>query len=273
MKQIFIAATALTLFAAPAHAQLLGGGGGLGGAVGGSIGGAGSIGSVGSLPSDAVRGTISSSADVRGSGQVDRRSGRVDAGGQSSGSLSGGITGALGTPATSASGTSSATGSGSVGGSASAELIGTDVVRSTAGAVAGRVRGSGETAVQRGQAVATNALGTTSSVAGIAQGAASGAASFSSSSLAAAGSLAAQAQNAFAVNRGTAIFDAAGERIGRVRQVVADTRGQVEQLLVSVGGERALLPAGNFRVTGDALVSAMSEAQIERLAEQQEEAR
>lgn len=55
--------------------------------------------------------------------------------------------------------------------------------------------------------------------------------------------------------------------------MVADARGRVQQLLVKVDGERALLPAGAFQVNGEALVSAMSEGQIKQIANQQEGAR
>ena len=57
MKTILISSAALLLAAAPAHAQLLGGG--LGGAVGGAVGGAGSIGgTLGGIgnPADTLRG-------------------------------------------------------------------------------------------------------------------------------------------------------------------------------------------------------------------------
>jgi hypothetical protein len=96
--------------------------------------------------------------------------------------------------------------------------------------------------------------------------------SLTSGVLAASGSLAAQGQGTFAVEKGTPIFDASGDKIGSVRGMVADARGRVEQLLVKVDGERALLPAGAFQVSGEALISAMSEGQIKQIANQQEDA-
>jgi hypothetical protein len=111
------------------------------------------------------------------------------------------------------------------------------------------------------------------SIQGSAAGSASGVSSLTAGLLAASGSLAAQGQGAFAVEKGTPIFDASGEKIGSVRSVVADARGRVQQLLVKVDGERALLPAGAFQVSGEALVSAMSEGQIKQIANQQEGAR
>ena len=62
MKSLFIASTALMLFASPASAQLLGGGGG-GGAFGGGLGGAlgNPMGSLGSTTSGAFDGAASAS--------------------------------------------------------------------------------------------------------------------------------------------------------------------------------------------------------------------
>ena len=111
------------------------------------------------------------------------------------------------------------------------------------------------------------------SLQGSAAGSASGASLLTSGLLAASGSLAAQGQGSFAVDKGTPIFDASGDKIGSVRGVVADARGQIQQLLVKVDGERALLPAGNFQVSGEALISAMGESQIKRMANQQDNAR
>ncbi|QYU70756.1 hypothetical protein J4558_11850 [Leptolyngbya sp. 15MV] len=84
MKKLLLAASALTLFAVPAQAQLLGGG--LGGGLGGTLGGS-ATGTVGGTL-DSVRGTTDSvrsstrgstrgDARTRGSQNVDRRSGSV----------------------------------------------------------------------------------------------------------------------------------------------------------------------------------------------------
>lgn len=50
-----------------------------------------------------------------------------------------------------------------------------------------------------------------------------------------------------------------GDRLGKVRGVIADSRGQVQALLVKVDGKMATLPAANFSGRGNALVSAMGE--------------
>jgi hypothetical protein len=111
------------------------------------------------------------------------------------------------------------------------------------------------------------------SIQGSAAGSSAGASSLTSGVLAASGSLAAQGQGAFAVEKGTPILDASGDKIGSVRSVVADARGHVQQLLVKVDGERALLPGGVFQVSGEALISSMGEGQIKQIANQQEDAR
>lgn len=268
MKRILIAATALTLIAAPAQAQLLGGGGlggSLGGAVGGTLGGTGSIGSAGDSIGSATRGTLDATGTARGSARADRRSGRVDARGNGSGTAKGNVASVLDTQTRSIGADGSAGGTASGGGSASAQLIGTDAVRSTAGEVAGQARGT-----------AQGLVGAANGAAGTAQGSASGAlagsGSYSSSPLAAAGSLAAQGQGAFAVERGTPIFAADGDRIGRVRQVVSDARGNVRQLLVRVDGAEAMIPANYFQASAGGLVSAVGEGQIKQIARQQEAA-
>ena len=63
-----------------------------------------------------------------------------------------------------------------------------------------------------------------------------------------------------------------GDRVGKVREILTDARGHVRALVVSVDGERATLPAAYFAGRGDVLVSAMSEAQLEQVAERQEQA-
>ena len=72
--------------------------------------------------------------------------------------------------------------------------------------------------------------------------------------LAAAGSGAANGAGAFSVAPGMDVLSPTGERIGRVREIVADERGQVQQVLVQARGARQLVPTGNFTAAGDALV-------------------
>lgn len=57
-----------------------------------------------------------------------------------------------------------------------------------------------------------------------------------------------------------------GERIGKVRQLFTNGSGEVEQMLVKVDGATALLPAGNLSASGNAVMSAMTEGQIQQAA-------
>lgn len=63
-----------------------------------------------------------------------------------------------------------------------------------------------------------------------------------------------------------------GERIGQVRQVLSNARGEAQQLLVKVDGQLATLPATNFSASGNAVMSAMGEGQIKQIGNQQEAA-
>lgn len=270
MKVLLIGTTALLLTAMPVHAQILGGGG-LGGSLGGMIGGGGSIGSVG-MPTDtigsATRGTTDGAARTSGSHAVDRKTGKAhaDRNVQANGSsdLSQTVTG----PMRSVTGSASGNGGASGAGSADAQLIGTDTVGTLAGQASGTARGAAQAASQRGQAAA----GSGGSASGNAQGAGSGMFSGAAGQLAAAGSLAAAGQGAFAIDKGMPILAPDGDRIGKVREVLTDARGHVSELLVKVDGATVLIPAANFTGTGSILVSAMSEGQIKREADRQEEA-
>lgn len=271
MKAFLAGTTALLLVAMPAQAQILGGSGGLGGMIGGTIGGSGSIGSIG-MPTDtigsATRGTIDGAASSSGSHSVDRKSGKVhadrNASANGSGDLSHTITGPMNSVTGSGSGNASGSGSGS--GNADAQLIGTDTVGALAGQATGTARSAAQAASQRGQAAA----GSTGNASGSAQGAGSGMFSGAAGQLAAAGSLAAAGQGAFAIDKGMPVLAPDGDRIGKVREVLTDARGQVSGLLVKVDGATALIPAANFTGTGNVLVSAMSEGQIKGVAERQE---
>jgi sporulation protein YlmC with PRC-barrel domain len=105
---------------------------------------------------------------------------------------------------------------------------------------------------------------------GSASGAANGALSGGAGSLALAGSAASSAQGAFSLSKGMSVLGPDGEKIGKIREVIADSRGRVQSLLVRVDGQKALLPAANFN--GKAVVSAMGEGQIKRVAQQQDAA-
>lgn len=291
MKTItFAAAAALTVFALPAQAQLIGGGGlggGLGGGVGGVLGGSGSASSsMGGLPridrsSIGSIGSVDATGEARASKKVDRRSGKVDASGSGSAQGNGALGQTLDTPFASATGSSSASGSASGSGSASAQLIGTDQVRQTVGGARDRAAQAVGTARDRtGGAMqgvrdrAGNALGGVGSAAGSANGSGSGSGSASGNAgfLALAGSAAGQGSGAFEITKGTTLFDMNGEKLGKVREVVADGRGKVRELIVKVDGETARLPSSAFSTDGSLLLTAMSEAQIKSVADQQDAA-
>lgn len=276
-KIAFISAAALIAIANPAQAQLIGGGG-LGGVLGGSgSGSAGStLGGIGSLPrvDSSTIGSVSGSGEARASKKVDRRSGKVDASGSGSAQGNGSLGQTLDAPLgrTGASGNASGNAAGS--GNASAQLIGTDAVRSTVGSARDRAAGAvGTTRDRAGNAVQTvrstagNGLAASGNAAGNASGNASGGNSF----LALAGSAAGNAAGSFDVQKGTTLFDMNGEKLGKVRQVVTDARGTVRELVVKVDGETATLPASAFSTDGSLLLTAMSEGQIKSVAQQQEE--
>ncbi|MFM5916926.1 MAG: PRC-barrel domain-containing protein [Novosphingobium sp.] len=104
---------------------------------------------------------------------------------------------------------------------------------------------------------------------GSADGSASGIFSGLSHNLALEGSAAADGAGSFDVKPGTQLADMTGEKIGKVKEVVADARGQVKALVVKVKDTTTMLPASDFAANGDVLVTAMSEAQIVAKGEQQ----
>ena len=93
-------------------------------------------------------------------------------------------------------------------------------------------------------------------------GSANGIFSGLSHNLALEGTAAANAAGSLDIKSGTQLFDMAGEKIGKVKQVVADAQGRVKALVVKVEDTTATLPAADFAANGDALVTAMSEGQI-----------
>lgn len=275
----FLGAAALVAIANPAQAQILGGG------LGGVIGGAGSVArSLPTMPAIPTMPPITTSTigSVAGSGQastshsVDSHSGQVkasgSASGQGSGSVNHSLTGPLGNVTGGATGSGQAAGSGS----ADAQLIGTDAlhstvqsVRGTAGQTVGTVRDTTTGTVDGVRNQAGSAVSGYASAAGSASSSATAMLNGSSSNLALAGSAAGDAAGAFEVKPGMKLFDADGDRIGKVRQVIADAQGNVQALVVKVDDATATLPAGAFSVDGTALVSTMAEGQIKSVAANQ----
>lgn len=275
MRTLLIASAAMLFTAMPAHAQLLGGGGlggGLGGTLGGSLGGTLNGGPLGSTM-DSVEGTATGS--VRGSGSasahksVDRKSGKVHADGAGSGSLTGNAAGNL-TSATAplagnVSGTATGRAKGKGSASADGQLIGTDAVRNSTASAKGMAMGASDTALTATGSAVDTLSGTASATGNLAGSAAangSGAAQGAASNLALAGSIASSADGAFSVSKGMPVNAPDGSRIGTVRKVISDARGNVQSLVVKAKGETATLPAGNFTASGNALVSAAGRGEI-----------
>jgi hypothetical protein len=304
MRKFFIVTTtALMLSAVPAHAQLLGGGlgGGLGGTLGGTLGGVGSIGSVGGpigTVTSTTSGTLRGAASTSGSTRVNRHTGHVHADRSLTASSSGTLSQAIGTPAHMIGGTASAGASGSGSGSLDAQLVGTNAVGSTVqsarGMASGTVRsarGAASSTAQSARGTAGGALRSTrSTVRGTANGAlgttgrltnglgsvsGSGSASGSAADDGALGPITGSGEaggsgsGGFQVTRGMPVLAPGGARIGKVRQVFNNSSGEVQQMLVTVGNQRALLPATNFTAHGNSVLSAMTESQIQQVAARQ----
>ncbi len=280
MKKFILAASVLALMPATAQAQLLGGGGGLGGGLGGSIGGTldtttrTTIGSTIDRTSRTVRGTVDSTANgtasTSGSQSVDARRGTVAADRSAGGSLTGSTASLADLVVPSMGGMANATGNGSANGqgSANAQLIGTD---SVTGAVIPAAQGAQGLAANAAGTAFGTATGMVSNMptpgmpslpaAGAANGNGSGSAEgngsafFANPLLAAAGSAAAAGEGAATVNPGMPVMTPEGASLGEVRQVVANGRGEVEQVVVKQGKVTRTLPAGMFSASGNALVA------------------
>lgn len=292
MRSMIAFTTALLLSAAPASAQILGGGGGglggmlggsLNGSIGGTLGGAGGVGGTLDSVRSGTSGTLRGAGSSTGSQSVDRKAGRVKADRSASANGSGDATQSLTGPASALTGNASASGNASAGGSLDAQLLGTDAVRGTAEGVkssASQAQGNAtqetrDAAVQ-GQGQSQGLIGAPSSLTGTLTG--SGNAAGSSTAGGASGPLTGSASGsgsgngALTVAKGMPVLSPDGERIGRVRQVITNARGEAEQLLVKVDGQLATLPAANFSASGNAVMSAMAESQIKQVASEQQTA-
>lgn len=291
MRTMIVFSAALLLSTAPAaHAQLLGGGGGIGGSLGGTLNGTvgGTLGGTGHVGSalDGVRqgtsGTLRGGASSTGSQNIDRRSGRVQADRNVNASGGGNTTNALTSPVSSLTGSASGSGSANGSGDVDAQLIGTDAVRGTAqsavsdvpgqaSGVADRARGITGSASGQGQGLISGATGTLN---GSFAGSSDASGSFAGASTPLTGSAEGSGNGdaAFTVAKGMSVLSPDGERIGRVRQVLSNAHGEAQQILVKVDGQTATLPAANFSASGNAVMSAMSEGQIKQAAANQKAA-
>jgi hypothetical protein len=275
MRKLIVISTALMLSAAPAHAQLLGGGlggaigGTVGGTIGGTLGGAGSIGSSVDTIRSTTSGTLRGAGSTSGSQSVDRKSGKVHADRSASGSTAGEVSQATGTPARMINGNASAGAGGSGSGSLDAQLLGTDAVRGTVQTVRGAASGAASGALSTGRGLTSSVTGTLSG-SGSATGSGSGSGTGSLDTVTGSGDASGSGNGGFQVTRGMPVLAPGGERIGKVRQLFTNGRGEVQQMLVKVGDSSALLPAANFSASGNGVMSAMTESQIKQTAAQQQ---
>ncbi len=262
MKKILIAAATVAFIPAAAQAQLLSGGG-LGGALGGTLGSTlgGTLGGGIERPvggtlertTRTVRGSAEANGSTTGTQSVDARRGTVSAqrsangsGLASSASLADIVVPPAGTM-TEAQGSGTASGQGS----AQAQLIGMDALTDAVAPIAQGTRARAGEAVSSVRGVTMPAGAT---AAGSGAGAASG--SLLASPLAVAGSAAAAGDGAAMVSRGMPVTLADGSSLGKVKDVVANSRGAVEQIVVKQGNVTRSLPAGMFSASGNALVLA-----------------
>lgn len=272
MKNLIASTITIALIgAAPASAQLLGGSGGLGGALGGTLGG-----TLGSDTIGRTTGTITGRGGVTSSTRIDRsidtRSGEVATDAESNSSADGSLIGAADLPNNVVTGSADGSASSSANGSTSANLIGTDAVRSTAGQVVGTARNTAGRARSVASGAATNVVNSTSgagSLAGQAAGSSSAMAMGDLGQLAASGSTAANAGGMFAVAPGMPIQDAEGRIVGQVRSVRQSAAGVVQSVIVEAGNRTAELPAANFAGSGNVLVTGMSKGEINKASQAQ----
>ena len=265
MKHLMLAASALTLIAAPAHAQLLGGGG-LGG-VTGTISSRvdPTLRSSTDRIRSTTRGTARGTASTNGDQNVNRNSGEVSINRSLDAGIDATSSQLLDTPAGMVTGEAAGSGSASGAGNANAQLIGTDAVRGAAGDAAGRARNGVSTvrnlatpavgeARDRVSGLAGNAGNAAGSASGTAAGAASGAGSLGNGMLALTGSTAAEGDGAFAVTPGMPVNLPSGQQLGNVRDIVTTRSGEIRELVVDTRNGPTVLPAANLTGNGSALI-------------------
>ena len=263
MKVLALAVATIALLPTTAHAQLLGGGGGLGGGLGGSLGGTlgGTLGGsierpvTGTLDrtTRTVRGSIDANGSTSGTQSVDARRGTVSAERSASGSVfaSSASLADIVVPAASPRAEARGNGAASGQGSANAQLIGTDAVTGTIAPIAQDMRTRSGNAIS---AARTTAMPGGANASGSGSGSGALAGGLTSAPLAVAGSAAAAGQGAATVSRGMPVTLPDGSSLGKVRQIIANGRGEVEQIVVRQGDVTRALPAGMFSASGNALV-------------------
>jgi len=270
MKKLILAASAIALIPAAAHAQLLGGGGGLGGGLGGTLGG--TIERTTTTVRGTVDSTVSGRGSTRGSQSVDARKGTVQAERSTEGSITGSTASLADLVVPPMGGMTQASGSGSASGqgSANAQLIGTDAVTgtlapvagtaksfaaNTAGTAVGTARGAAQNAPMPGMPAIPALGGISGEGSGSGSGGGEGSASLMPSALAVAGSAAAAGEGMTSVAPGMPVMTPDGASLGKVREVIANGRGEIQQVVVKQGKVTRALPAAMFSASGNALVA------------------
>ena len=279
---LFTSAVALIAIANPASAQILGGG-----ILGGSP--IPSIPTIPSLPTAPISAVTSGAVNAAANGSVTKsinpRTGSANANGAASGNAAASLVQTLDSPLASSAANAAASGNFASAASLDAQLFGTDAVRGTlsqtrdtagnlvtafkdrAGNFVTATRDKAGDLIVTTRDKAGNLLATASSVGGevtaSASGSANGTFSGLSHNLALDGSAAADSAGSFDVKPGTQLFDLNGEKVGKVREVFADATGRVKGLVVKAGDTTALLPVSDFAARGEALVTTLSEAQID----------
>lgn len=274
MMKLLLAASALTLIAAPpAHAQLLSGSG-LGDLTGTITGTTGSVthGATTTIRSTS-RGEVRGDAGTRGRQDVDRRSGSVSIDRSVDAGLDAAARQVLDAPTGEASGGASGSARASGSGNANARLIGTDAVGAAAGEGAGRVRETTSTvrnlatppvatARDRVTGTAGQAANAAGSAGGAAGGTASGTVGIEGDMLALAGSGAAAGEGALAVAPGKPVELPSGERLGTVRDIVATRIGEIRQLVVQTRDGLTTIPAPELMGSGDVLIASEANGSV-----------
>ena len=258
--------TIALIIAAPASAQLLGGSGGVGGALGGTLG---------ADPIGRTAGSITGQGDIANSTRLDRnidtRSGKVDADAESSSNANGSLLGTTDLPNRALGSSADGSASSSAKGNASADLIGTDAIRSTTGEVVGATRNAAGGARSTASGAVSN-VASRASNAGSLAGSGSAMAMGNLGQLAASGSTAANAGGMFAVEPGMPVQDPKGRVLGHVQSVRQTSAGVVRSVIVEAGSRTAELPAANFAGSGNVLVTAMSKGDIKQASKTQTQA-
>lgn len=273
MKILMLTASAFTLIAAPAHAQLLGGGGLSG--VTGSING--TVNSTLRAPTETLRsttrGTLRGNASTRGKKNVDRENGNVSIDRSLDTNLDATTSQLIGTPAGEASGNASGSANASGSGGANAQLIGTNHVNGAVHGIAGKARETASTvrnfatpAVGSARDRISGAAGQAGSVGGSGTGAGTGSGMIDNGILALAGSGAAQGEGAFSVAPGMPVHLPSGQQIGNVRDIVATRSGEIRQVVIEKKDGLTTIPASQLTASGTALIAGEAAASASNVA-------